>query len=498
MKPVKSMSRSAFSNPRALAVVVCLLSFTMSVGVNAQQEPGGLSGRAGLDRLMHRASMDRPFEKVGTSQQSMAIENPLRRGVKSQIKKEVAEKPTIEPQVVDQDGRCNSACLIPNAIESAEAARRASYNPKQTLNFTDPARFTQRPDQFVPPDNTLPVPLGYGLGPYVSNDDRNVAPSRASNLKKSVPGYKGWNPEAGRDEYVYDGSDRGEKVQVDNSWNVTGLQTEDTIGHFDTLDGRRIVTPSNRVAIYAPRFGAVRKIDGVFNADLNLPVGSYEKRLPIAHARGKDDATTTKQNIAVNRYAGSDRASGFIDQTRGVVADKVTHLFGIRNTFEAYENLSLIRFGRFSSGETARLRLGIQSALVWEDDLGLQVTVNKATPVITRDVKMVQELLSVKSEDGTAILRVTKIASKIAARPGELVNFTIRFDNMSGKRIGNVTIIDNLTRRLEYVPDSSECSVKADFINKRNQADSLMLRWEITDPIEPHEGGVIRFQCRVR
>ena len=157
-----------------------------------------------------------------------------------------------------------------------------------------------------------------------------------------------------------------------------------------------------------------------------------------------------------------------------------------------------MRIGKFSSGEAARLRLGLMSASVWEDNLGLQVTVKKSQPIIVRDVKTVEELLSIKSDDGTAILRVTKIASKIAARAGEYVEFTIRYDNLSGKKIGNVTIIDNLTRRLEYVPKSSESSLKANFINERNEADSLMLRWEIIDPVEPHSGGVIRFKCRVR
>lgn len=342
-----------------------------------------------------------------------------------------------------------------------------------------------------------PIPLGYGLEPYLSEDDRNTG-TQLPSPKLRRPGFNNWNPNAGRDEYVYDGSDRAQKVQVDNDFNVTGLQTEDTVGHFDTLDGRRIVTPSNRVAIYAPRFGAVRRVDGVFKANINLPVGAFEEKTPIAHARSADDPTTTKQHLSLQRYAATNRASSFLDQTRGVVSNNVTHLFGARNSFAAYEDLALIRYGKASSGETARLRLGLQSASVWEDDLGLQVSVNKAQPIIVRDVKTTQELLSIKSDDGTAILRVTKIASKIAARAGEFVEFTIRYDNLSGKKIGNVTIIDNLTHRLEYVPKSAESTLKADFINERNEADSLMLRWEIIDPVEPHSGGVIRFKCRVR
>jgi uncharacterized repeat protein (TIGR01451 family) len=223
-----------------------------------------------------------------------------------------------------------------------------------------------------------------------------------------------------------------------------------------------------------------------------------EEQTPIAHAAGKDSSTTSKQHLALNRFDGSDRASGFVDRTRGVVADTVTHLFGVRNNFLPFENLSLMKSGKFSNAESARLNLGLQSALVWEDNLGLQVVAKKVSPIIVRDVKTIQELVHVESEDGTAILRVTKIASKIAARTGEIVDFTIRFDNLSAKKIGNVTIIDNLTRRLEYVPNSAESSLKADFIDSRNDGGSLMLRWEIIDPVEANSGGIIRFKCRVR
>ena len=67
-----------------------------------------------------------------------------------------------------------------------------------------------------------------------------------------------------------------------------------------------------------------------------------------------------------------------------------------------------------------------------------------------------------------------------------------------GADIGDVTIIDNLTTRLEYVPDTAQCSIPAAFSTQVNEGDSLVLRWEITDPLEPGEGGVIRFDCRVR
>jgi hypothetical protein len=61
-----------------------------------------------------------------------------------------------------------------------------------------------------------------------------------------------------------------------------------------------------------------------------------------------------------------------------------------------------------------------------------------------------------------------------------------------------VTIVDNLTTRLEYVADSQESSLQADFLTQPNDGDSLVLRWEIIDPLPPGQGGTISFKCRVR
>jgi hypothetical protein len=61
-----------------------------------------------------------------------------------------------------------------------------------------------------------------------------------------------------------------------------------------------------------------------------------------------------------------------------------------------------------------------------------------------------------------------------------------------------VTIVDNLTTRLEYVPESAKSSVDADFITQANDAGSLILRWEIRDPVKPGEGGILRFKVKVR
>ncbi|MFN9540552.1 MAG: DUF11 domain-containing protein, partial [Planctomycetota bacterium] len=75
---------------------------------------------------------------------------------------------------------------------------------------------------------------------------------------------------------------------------------------------------------------------------------------------------------------------------------------------------------------------------------------------------------------------------------------TISCENVGARKIGNVTIIDNLTTRLEYVPDSAQCSLDADFSSERNAADSLVLRWDVKQTLDVGQSGLIRFKCRVR
>jgi uncharacterized repeat protein (TIGR01451 family) len=99
---------------------------------------------------------------------------------------------------------------------------------------------------------------------------------------------------------------------------------------------------------------------------------------------------------------------------------------------------------------------------------------------------------------GNPKLRVIKLASTPDALPGEEVWFTIRFDNIGNQTIGNVTIIDSLTTRLQYVEGSAQCSREASFYTQPNEGESLVVRCELAKPLEVGKGGLIRFCCKVR
>lgn len=302
---------------------------------------------------------------------------------------------------------------------------------------------------------------------------------------------------ANRDEYLCDGGDRNFKIKVRDDGSVGGLDLEDTVGHFRTFDGKLMTTESNQVCIYSPRFAAVRKVSQTAVSEKVSRLSSFAERVELEGTRGREFSSTTLQNVQTKGHQIAARASNLMDQTRGVLADQVLVPEGFVSRFQAYENLALIRYGKHRATESARLNIAMQAASVWLDQLGLQVAEKNIQPVITRDPLKVQELSAVETEHKSQ-LRLCKVADKIAASPGEIIEFTIRFDNIGAKVIDKVTIIDNLTTRLEYVEDSAECSMKAKFSHAANEGESLKLQWEIAEPIPVGQGGIIRFKCRVR
>ena len=304
-------------------------------------------------------------------------------------------------------------------------------------------------------------------------------------------------PKWRRDEYVCDGNDRKLRAVSDEENQFHGLDLEDTIARFETISGKTKIAPSNRVCIYAPRFAAVRRLMKTSNTTITQKLTIVNDKTQLASARKTEFNATTLQNVQPKLNRNTQRPNSFRDQTRGLIADNTIKLKGARHFFKPFEDLQLIRFGKYEASESARVSLGLQSAVAWEGDVSAQISINNQQPIIVRDSFQLQEIVSIES-DTHPDLRLCKLASVISAKPGETVDFTIRFDNIGRERIGNITIVDNLSPRLEYIDGTAECSVEADFSTEANEAGSKLLRWEITKPLDIRVGGIIRFQCRVR
>jgi uncharacterized repeat protein (TIGR01451 family) len=272
---------------------------------------------------------------------------------------------------------------------------------------------------------------------------------------------------------------------------------EDTIAHFDTLDGRTLVKPSNKVCIYAPRFGSVRSVLGADGFEGKESLVRHDIPTRIAIEEEMLLANTTLQQTQTDRAVGSKRIAAQQLNAPGLQIANDLGLIEAHGGEKPYENLLSLQDGMYEQAELAELAMRTEAAAIWTIDKGVQVILDGTAAKIATGDARAQATYAIDHESKPN-LRMIKVASTDVAQPGQIIEFTLQFENIGNEPIGNVTIIDNLTTRLEYVPDSETSSLAADFITTRNEGDSLILRWEITDPVSPGEGSTIHFKCRVR
>ena len=95
-------------------------------------------------------------------------------------------------------------------------------------------------------------------------------------------------------------------------------------------------------------------------------------------------------------------------------------------------------------------------------------------------------------------LVICKWPDKCDLQLGDLVTFYLRYKNEGSHPITGVVVSDSLTARLEYVPNSARSDRDALFTTTPNEADSSVLRWEITGALPGGQTGTVCFQARVR
>ena len=303
-----------------------------------------------------------------------------------------------------------------------------------------------------------------------------------------------WPP----NEYLADGGDYGYTATVKADWEVRGLEPADTIAHYDTLDGQTVVEASNRVHIYSPRFGAVRHVASLMQNDQIDRFSGVHQPVRLIQDEDSQTAASSKQQEQVERYTSGSLAGVYhTRQGDGLVSSKLGPL-GFQNAFQPYEACLAIRDDLMDASETAWLAKGTDAAVAWTQNERVEVILDHQRAAMEIGDRGLRSFYRVEEPPAKPKLRIMKVASTQSASPGDTIDFTLRFDNVGNQVIGNVTIIDNLTTRLEYEADSAQSSIPADFQTQLNEANSLVLRWEIQDPLLPGKGGIIRFRCRVR
>jgi uncharacterized repeat protein (TIGR01451 family) len=298
------------------------------------------------------------------------------------------------------------------------------------------------------------------------------------------------------DEYLCDGGDRDDPVRYDEE-RMIGLETQDTVAEYVGAEGRRKVRRSNEVCVYAPRFSSVSVISGTIeDAQASRPNQSEQSLRQIALHR--DD------RLNVHRLdAGVER---MLTRVRGSVvrnADTAWQLdLPLAMVTQTNDLVPLTYFGPLyatvlKQADEALLAVRIQSAQVWTRDQN-PVIVGTVDGVQLVDSKFKVAELAGTDVRGPGRLKIVKLTDVHVASQGDEITFTIRYENPGDSPVTDVTIVDNLTPRLEYLAGSQSGTRAARFDAVDNGEGSQILRWELEAPLPPREGGEVSFKVQVR
>ena len=298
-------------------------------------------------------------------------------------------------------------------------------------------------------------------------------------------------------EYIFDGGDQQPQVVVREDWSAVGVDPSDTVIYYETLGGQVCVKASNRVPIYAPRFGAVRQVSGLRLAQRAVGTERFLTPVVAAGMQENNGPTSMVQPLAPLGEQQVRVLDGFQELRGGVPVAQVLPPLRMSDAVKPVENLTFFTTGLMQDEEIPVLGRVLQNAREWFTPESIEVEVQGVTAGLVLDAKRAQDVHVYEMPEKCA-MRICKAASHSVANSGDIIRFTIRFDNVGPKPLGNAVIMDSLVARLEYIEGSQQCSVDCNFSASPNDVGSSVLRCEIEDSIAPGTGGVISFDCRVR
>jgi len=251
-----------------------------------------------------------------------------------------------------------------------------------------------------------------------------------------------------------DGGDVGPRSGVGPDGGIGGLNVTDTAAEFSYGRNGKRVTVSNRVCLFSPRFAVLRSADIPAGFDLLLAPGLERSALA---------------NAMMNARVRS-------DETLNVVALRGYHTkYGVRGMQTRLGVAALdIRVGTALAGTVEGVAVH-----------GAVVEVSSATQV-----------RNLCKPDQPLVL--TKTADLNAPKAGDVVTFTLKYENYGTRPIRDIVIADSLSSRLEFIPGSVVTDRPAVFTIRPNEVYSALLTWDVQGDLMPGQSGTIKFQARVR
>ena len=298
-------------------------------------------------------------------------------------------------------------------------------------------------------------------------------------------------------EYLCNGGDAPAKARALVSGGFGGLEPQDAVVQYTTDAGDTQVQASNRVCLYAPRFGAIRQVSGAVAGEKAIglqgtfqPVspGGIGVDLPSLSVRDIDELANA--NVAK-------RIDAMRDRNRGVPVEGIRTPVIALDVLQILATLDAVSLNRLDDSQIAILQRGAVAAQSWMIRDAVEVMIESMRPpTLIRDAK-VEAFVRYDFPDAGR-LEIIKVADKKHAAQGELVSFMIRVRNVGDSVVREVEIADSLVSRLEYVEDSQTCDREAAFEARGNSAGSIRMSWKLNEPLAVGETATIEFKCKVR
>ncbi len=299
------------------------------------------------------------------------------------------------------------------------------------------------------------------------------------------------------DEYLFDGGDRAYPITRD-PYQITGLDTEDTIAQFDDDEGHTKIKKTNRVAIYAPRFGSVVMVSGPNSDTLVDKIHGHVVAQGGVNLRNRTVTETQAQNLDTGRMQTRLRANGV---GTDIVTDTLNRGQGRAvsiNVMNTHESLARLRNGQMEDSLRLTQIQGMAFAEIWTRKQNPVIEGHASSASQSKTVQVQADYTGVEDNGKRGDLRLLKTADKGVAAIGDIVTFTITYENRGDRPLTKVSIIDNLTPRLEYIAESTTTDRPGKVEAEDNGEGSVILRFILDEALPGRTKGTVTFQARVR
>lgn len=392
---------------------------------------------------------------------------------------------TVKPRLID--GNIDNSAIYPASDSDADAvaARKQTVNQIQLASFqtneSDAAKSEHGP-HFIPAEPRLP----FNPREVPSNCMETIA---ASPLADMFP-----------DEYVFDGGDRNAPAgYVDGQ--RSGFDTEDTVAKFKDHTGDARTSPSNRVAVYAPRFGSVRTVTSLLaDTKVDKAVGARDAQA-VGNIRTGNAAQENVHGTVLSGLESRNRVDGMSAASPPMQARRTDSVEQNRKVDEGHEGRHYSSSGSMQRTEGFVLQQHIQNAIAWTRDDYPVLTASTLSASKIKATLKVQQTVGLEDERKTkGHIHVVKLADRELAQSGDTITFTIRFQNTGDFDVYDVSIVDNLTPRLDYLAGTAKIdgAHPGEVVIEDNGEGSKILTFNLDNALKGHDHGEITFEARVR